>query len=450
MPEEEDGLMNELERDGDASASNPETSYTADVSDVHIAPPRELAAPVGQTERITAIDALRGFALLGILIMNIRMFAGPFAQYGNPYAVPAAGGEERSNWLVFSIAHVMADLKMMTIFSMLFGAGIVIMSERQIAKGLGSIGLHYRRMWWLLVIGLIHAYLIWPGDILVIYAICGAIVFWARRFYVPVQIGLGLFLLLCGIGISLGAGFTIDKWPPEAVDQMSRDWAPPPELLQEQIDAYTGPISDRLAEQGRMSLGWHTGGFIFFGFWRAAGLMLLGMGLYRLGIFSAKRSMGFYLGLIVTGAAIGIPLILWGMNKNIEDGYIFETAFFLNGQFNYVGSLFVALAWTGIIMLLVKAGAVKMLINALSAVGQMALTNYLMQSIICTTIFYGHGLGLFGEFTYLQQFYVVLGVWAAELVWSPVWLKYFRFGPFEWLWRSLTYFSPQPMLRRPQ
>ena len=427
--------------------TSPEMSYAANEMDAHTASPRELAAPVAQTERIVAIDALRGFALLGILIMNIRMMAGPFAQYGNPFAIPAAGGEERSNWLVFSIAHVLADMKMMTIFSMLFGAGIVIMAERQLAKGLGSIGLHYRRMWWLLVIGLIHAYLIWPGDILVIYAVCGAIVFCAWRFYIPVQIVLGAFLLLCGIGLNLGAGLTLDDWPPEAVDQMTRDWAPPPDVVEEQIAAYTGPIAGRLAEQGRMSLGWHTGGFVFFGFWRAAGLMLVGMGLYRLGVFSAKRSYRFYIGLTAIGVAIGLPLILWGLNRNLDDGFIFETAFFLNGQFNYVGSLFIAMAWTGVIMLLVKLGAVKLLISALSAVGQMALTNYLMQSIICTTIFYGHGLGLFGEFTYLQQFYVVLGVWAVELIWSPVWLKHFRFGPFEWLWRSMTYLNLQPMRR---
>ena len=119
----------------------------------------------------------------------------------------------------------------------------------------------------------------------------------------------------------------------------------------------------------------------------------------------------------------------------------------INALFNYIGSLVVALAWVGLVMLVVTAGALSWLTNALSAVGQMALTNYLMQSIICTTIFYGHGFGLFGKFDYLQQMYVVLSVGIVQLIWSPLWMQSFRYGPFEWLWRSLTYWRFQPLAR---
>ena len=175
--------------------------------------------------------------------------------------------------------------------------------------------------------------------------------------------------------------------------------------------------------------------------------MLVGMGLFKLGVFSAARSNRFYWSLLLGGVMIGVPLILIGYQRNVEAGFSADVTMFLNSQYNYIGSIFMAMAWVGLVILIVKAGALKMATGALAAVGQMALTNYLMQTIICTTIFYGHGLGLFGRFNYLEQIYFVLGVWIVELLWSPWWLKRFRFGPFEWLWRSLTYWRLQPMRR---
>lgn len=405
-----------------------------------------VADPTQQTERIVAIDVLRGFALLGILVMNIRMFATIFASYANPTVYVDWTGANRWVWLA---GHLFADLKMMAIFSMLFGAGIVLMTTRQESKGLGTCGVHYRRMGWLLLIGLIHAYLIWPGDILVMYAFVGMIVYWMRRWYVPVQIGLGLLLLVFGTLILLGAAMTMENWPPESVAEMKAMWDPTVLEIDDELAAFGGSWLEQMPARAKLSIGWQTGGFLFFGFWRVGGLMLLGMGLYRLGIFSAKRTVRVYLAMTIIGFLVGLSIIYSGYLRNVEANFAFETSSMtsINALFNYVGSLFVALAWVGLVMLVVKAGALSWLTKALSAVGQMALTNYLMQSIMCTTIFYGHGFGLFGKFDYVQQMYVVFGVLIVELIWSPWWLKRYRFGPFEWLWRSLTYWRFQPLAR---
>lgn len=405
-----------------------------------------VADPTQQTERIVAIDVLRGFALLGILVMNIRMFASVFASYGNPTVYVDWTGANRWVWLA---GHLLADLKMMAIFSMLFGAGIVLMTTRQEAKGLKSTGVHYRRMGWLLLIGLIHAYLIWPGDILVLYAVVGMIIYWARHWYVPVQIGVGLMLLAFGTLILLGSAVSMENWPPEMTSEMKAMWAPSEQALNDELAAFGGSWLEQMPARAKLSIGWQTGGFLFFGIWRVGGLMLLGMGLFRLGIFNAKRSVGSYLAMTIIGFLVGISVIYAGYQRNVDANFAFEASSMtsINALFNYIGSLFVALAWVGLVMLVVKAGALSWLTKALSAVGQMALTNYLMQSIICTTIFYGHGFGLFGKFDYLQQMYVVLSVGIVQLIWSPLWMQSFRYGPFEWLWRSLTYWRFQPLAR---
>ena len=175
--------------------------------------------------------------------------------------------------------------------------------------------------------------------------------------------------------------------------------------------------------------------------------MLVGMGLFKLGVFSAASSSKFYWSLLLGGVLIGIPLILVGYQRNVEAGFSADVTMFLNSQFNYVGSIFMALAWVGLVMLIIKAGAMKWLTGALSAVGQMALTNYLMQSILASLVFYGYGLGMYGALDRFGQQLVVVGIWTLQLIWSPIWLARFRYGPAEWLWRSLTYWRRQPMRR---
>ncbi len=175
--------------------------------------------------------------------------------------------------------------------------------------------------------------------------------------------------------------------------------------------------------------------------------MLVGMALFKLGVFSARRSAGFYLALVGAAVVLGVPVIIYGIQRNFAVNWDVTYSFFLGGQFNYWASVLVSLGWVGLVMLACKTAAAGAITRPLAAVGRMALTNYLMQTIICTTIFYGHGFGKFGEFSRVEQLLTVLGVLAFQLIISPIWLRYFRFGPFEWLWRSLTYLKLQPMRR---
>jgi uncharacterized protein len=151
--------------------------------------------------------------------------------------------------------------------------------------------------------------------------------------------------------------------------------------------------------------------------------------------------------MLIIGTLIGLPITIYGIQQNIAHDWAIEYSFFLGSQFNYVASVFVSLGWVGGFMWLIKHGLLTWLMRGLEAVGRMAFTNYIMQSVLCTFIFYGHGLGLFGQLERVEMFSVVALVWALELIWSPIWLRYFRFGPLEWLWRSLTYWKRQPMRR---
>ena len=148
--------------------------------------------------------------------------------------------------------------------------------------------------------------------------------------------------------------------------------------------------------------------------------------------------------MVVLGYAMGFPLIWIGARKIVAQDFDFVYFFRYGWNFNYLGSLFVALGHVGLVMLLCRIGALARLMRALAAVGQMAFTNYLMQSIICTLVFYGYGFGLWGSLSRFELIGVVLAVWAAQIIWSPLWLRVFRYGPLEWLWRCLLYTSPSP------
>jgi uncharacterized protein len=175
------------------------------------------------------------------------------------------------------------------------------------------------------------------------------------------------------------------------------------------------------------------------------GRMLLGMGLMKLGVFSASRSRRFYATMMALGYGIGLPLMVFDATQLI--GHQFSMEYELRGGmlYNVFGSLVVALGHVGALMLIVKSGAIAWLVRRLAAVGRMALSNYLTHSIVCTTLFYGYGFGLFGMIHRTGLAAIVLAIWAFQLIISPIWLRYFRFGPAEWLWRSLTYWRFQPM-----
>ena len=418
--------------------------------------------PVTTSERIAMVDVLRGVALLGILVINIELFALPSAMLFSPDLV---GGFTGMNLWVWEFGYLLFFEKMMAIFSMLFGAGLILMFKRAetAQKKLG--GVYYRRILWLVLIGLAHAYLLWYGDILFTYAICGLLLYLFRRRSARALMILGIAVLIVGMGIQSGIGVLKGSLRDSATTyQTARDngetltpqqestieaWnmmeKPSPEEVQEEIAVYQGGFAGIFKSRGFMSLMIQTQAMVFIVFWRAMGLMLLGMAFMKLGIFSGGRSLRFYVGCIVIGYGIGLPVVWYGMSSLQAHGFDTVYRFLYGNHFNYAGSILVALAHVSVVVIIVKFGVLNWLTSRLAAVGRMALSNYLMHSIICTTIFYGYGFGLFGKVERLGLLGIVVAILVLQLIVSPIWLTYFRFGPFEWLWRSLTYWRLQPM-----
>jgi uncharacterized protein len=432
------------------------------------------AEPVTAAERFLAVDVLRGFALLGILAMNIVGFGWPAVAYADPFR---GGGFEGLNRGVWFGNHMVFEGKMMTIFSMLFGAGLVLMDQRAAKRGARIRGIYYRRVLWLLVIGLIHSYLIWWGDILVLYAECGLILYLFRNLRPWTLIVLGLSAMLILVPLILGVAKSIDYMRAASdryetqtqagekhrgIDHMLHDfWT---EDLRDEIL----PSAEKKAKDWDKEMAIHRGGFWgivkhrapellkeqIFGFLLGGGFfamsrMLVGMGLMKLGVFSAQRSRSFYMWMLGLGYGIGLPLMVFDAIELIQ--HRFSVDYMIHGGilYNLFGSLVVALGHVGLLMLIVQSGAIGWLTTRLAAVGRMALSNYLFDSILCTTLFYGYGFGFFGQINRTGLAAMVLTIWVFQLLISPIWLKYFRFGPAEWLWRSLTYWRLQPMRRRP-
>jgi uncharacterized protein len=403
----------------------------------------ELTGPTTQSERILSLDVLRGFAVLGILVMNIQAFSMVSAAYANPNAYGDLSG---LNYLVWLLSHLFFDLKFMAMFSMLFGAGIVLMADRMEQRGRKPAGVHYRRTLILLLFGLAHAWLLWRGDILYTYAMCALFVYLFGKKKPKTLIILGLVSVAVTSVVSLAGQLTVHLWDEATLAEMIRGWAPTQDQIAVELEAYRGGWSAQNTERFTSAFAMQTSGFLLFLSWRAGGLMLVGMGLYKLGVLSAGLTGQAYKKMILAAVLFGLPMVAGGVWFYDATNWSWEKGFF-GMQFNYWGSLFVALGWIGVVMLFCQSRPGTWLYRSLASTGQMALTNYLMQTIICTTIFYGHGFGLFGSVERTGQILIVFGVWAVELAWSPWWLARFRFGPFEWLWRSLTYMRLQPMRR---
>lgn len=429
-------------------------SLAAPESQVVTVEPAPLA-PVAAEERIASIDVLRGVALLGILTINIWVFALPGISLSDPSAAGGWSGPSKGAWIV---CHLLSEQKMMSLFSMLFGAGLIVMGKRSDARGRPLAGIYYRRIAWLLLFGLLHAYLLWYGDILVCYALCGLGLYLFRRLRPRTQIVLGLLVFLTALPLDTGLGLLLrylqnvtgpenNQGRPELQEARrqleealleSRD-------IDKDIALHRSGYAAQLGKRAVINLEAETAGFVLWAGPRAGGLMLMGMGLMQLGVFAATRSYRFYVRLALAGYGLGLPLVGYGIYDNIAHQFDLVHQFIVGEHFNYVGSLFVALGHVGLVMLICKAGLLRGLTARLAAVGRMALSNYLMQTLICTTLFEGWGFDLYGRLDRFALLGVVASVWLVQLVLSPLWLRHFRFGPMEWLWRSLTYWRIYPL-----
>jgi uncharacterized protein len=295
------------------------------------------------------------------------------------------------------------------------------------------------------LIGLAHAYLLWQGDILVPYAVCALLVFLFRRLSPRKLLGISLAVVSVASVLYLLFGLSVPYWPAEARQETMVHWRPALEYVQKELAAFQGGWAEQMPLRVQASLWFQTFVFLIWTVWRVGALMLLGMALFKWGVLSAQRSKRFYAILLAIGLGAGVPTVAVGVVRNFAAGWTLEYSMFLGWQFNYWGSLLVGLGYISAVMLVCKIVSDNRVTRVFASVGRMAFTNYLMQTVICTTIFYGHGLGLFGRVERVHQILIVGGVWAILLIVSPIWLRYFRFGPVEWFWRTLTYMKLQPM-----
>lgn len=387
-------------------------------------------------DRIISLDILRGIALCGILLMNVQSFGLPAAAYGNPTAYGDLSGLNYWAWL---LSHIFADQKFMSIFSMLFGVGLCIFVERAEAKGLDSTRLHKRRMLWLMLFGLMHAYLIWFGDILFTYAVCGFIAVSFRHASVKKLIILSAIFTSGTIVFYLTISWAIQYIPEADMADMMAEWRPTAEQLQVELDSFRGSWWQQFVASAPIAAIVQTFLLAVYSLWRVTGMMLLGIALYKSGVITAQKSKEFYWRMTLLCFGVGLALILYGVYQNQHHGFDMDYSMYFGSLFNYVGSVFMALAYVGLVMLLVLAARFARLKTMLAALGKTAFTNYILQSVICTLFFYGFGLGFYGKLDRFQLLLVVFLVWLVQLILAPLWLRHFKFGPLEWLWRCLTY-----------
>jgi uncharacterized protein len=419
-------------------------------------------APVRPDERVSGLDTIRGFALLGILLMNITSFGLPFAAYDNP--VPA-GGYTGTNLITWFIVSLVADGKMRAIFSMAFGASVYLLIDRLIRKGAAASAadIHYRRMLWLLLFGLIHGYLIWSGDILYAYAMCGLVLYPLRKLSPRILLTTAAVMLVFMASLGLYNYFHLLQLQRDSIqiaadekagkkltpkqeeskkdlDEVMKSVRPSADDLKEDVDAHLGGYFKLVAF--RYGQTHHFEANTLYENFDILMMMLIGMALMKLGVLTGNYTAKFYAVMVFAGFAVGITADSLSYWWTVRNNFSLSSWYFTGSTYEL--GRFTAFGYIGIIMLLVKFGALRAVTSALGYVGRMAFSNYILTSLICTTIFEGYGFGLFGKLQRYQLYYIVAAVWLVILVISPIWLRHFRFGPLEWLWRSLTYWKIQP------
>ncbi|MCE7994874.1 MAG: DUF418 domain-containing protein [Roseivirga sp.] len=402
-----------------------------------------LLTPTEASKRLVSIDILRGFAVLGILVMNIQSYSMPGSAYLNPTSFESLESNHLWVWLM---SHVFADQKFMSIFSMLFGASIIMISSKAKKEQLRSGNLQSRRFTGLLGLGILHAYLLWNGDVLVAYAICGFLMYYFRTKKTKVLFRTGIIFLAVGSAISLILGYSVPFWEPGQFEALrDRIWSPDSAAIMDEISTYRSNWERQMFMRAPSAFELQTQVFVSDTFWRVSGLMLIGMAFYKKRVFSTKQTKKYYRQMVVYGLGAGVPLVVAGVLLNFNSDWDFRQSFFYFSQLNYWGSVLMAIGYVGIVMIIVKAYTQSGMLKRLAQVGRMALSNYLMQSIVCTFIFYGHGFGLFADLDRSAQAFMVIVIWVFLIVFSAVWLRFFRYGPFEWLWRSFSYGKIQPI-----
>jgi len=403
---------------------------------------QEKPAPVLKTDRIDSLDFMRGIAVLGILVINIQFFSMPDPGGFNPTVYGDLTG---INYAVWYFSHVFCEFKFMSIFSILFGAGIFLLTDRLEQRDIKPARIHYRRSFWLLLFGLAHGFLLWYGDILVWYSFTAFVAYLFRRLRPGWLLFWSMLLMTFGTALYFFFQWSMQFWPPAAHEGVMAYWSPAAEVLAERIEVYRGSWLTQMSERIPMAAMLDTIGYLLMGIWRTLSMMLLGMALIKWRFLAAERSNRFYIILLVVGAAVGLPVVMYGAAQNFAHDWSYKYSMYVGAQYNYWGSLLLALAYISAAMLICRNSWLPRIRSLFSSVGRMAFSCYILQTLICTTLFYGHGFALYGRIPRWGQALLVIGIWTALIMICNSWLARYRFGPLEWLWRSLTYRKRQPM-----
>lgn len=433
-----------------------------------------LIQPVQSTERIHVLDAIRGFALLGILLMNIPYFAFPEETVSNLNIRNEYSG---LNYYTWWIVNLFFEGSMRGLFSMMFGAGMILLTTRLSNNAMidSAAEIYYRRIIWLLVFGLIDAYIIlWPGDILYSYAICGLFLFPFRSMkpkYLLIVAGILMVLFTIKVTYQRGGPLrnkiaaeailkkqlppgrmtldqkeTVDKWKGFQENQKLENKK---KAVTSDVRKTKGSYATLFSHYAEVNTFLQTNEFYQSTFLDCLIFMIIGIAFYKLQILTGERTMKFYFLMSLIGYAIAFPLVYYKLNIALQAKFDVIKISEKSALFTYeIRRLFLTIGHLGTLMICYKSGVFRFIFNIWAKVGQMAFSNYLIQNMMGGLIFYGFGFNYFNELERYQLYLVVPCIWLVNVLFSYIWLHYFRMGPFEWIWRSLTYWSIQPIAKK--
>jgi len=404
------------------------------------------------SNRIVTLDIIRGVAVMGIFSVNVIAFAMIEAAYFNPAAY---GGNHGPSLLLWATNMILVDGKMRTLFSMLFGASMLLVIERAEAAGRSGWWTHFRRMIVLLGFGLLHFYLIWFGDILTLYAVSGLIAFLFRGRSVKTLVIVGCALLFANV--LLFTGFLYSMYQADIAAHAPGATAKAIEKWNDGLGFFY-PSAAEIAKDRALHLGSYAA---FVGHnlahWKnvlqgvlpfvadTVGLMLLGMAGYKSGFLTGEWSDERYRKVVAPALFLGVIggacVVAYDISSHFYSVGIM--AAFIIFDVPFVTAM--ALGYAAVIIL--ASRGLGPLARRIAAAGRCAFTNYLGTSIIASLVFYGWGLGFYGSLQRWQAWLLAPVIWSIMLLWSKPWLEHFHYGPFEWAWRSLSRGKPQPMRR---
>lgn len=404
------------------------------------------------SDRIFSLDIIRGVAVMGIFSVNIIAFAMIEGAYFNPAIY---GGTTGADGLTWAANLLLIDNRMRSLFSMLFGASMLLVVTRAEVSNQSAAAVHYRRMMVLLAIGLIHYFFIWFGDILSLYAVCGMVVFLFRRLpprdlmiggIIAVLVGVALFGSFVTAGYALDTAAHAPGASQQAIDAWKMqfgDFAPTTQMIADDIALHRGSLWEISSEKLADWENFITLTILFMP--ETIGLMLFGMAGYKSGFLTGDWSDAAYRRFALATVPLGLAAFGVAIWRDMASDFHPVTVFANMALTTIPFRIPMAAGYAAIIILLSRRHG--WLAQRIAATGRAAFTNYLGTSLIATFVFYGWGLGLYGSASRAQAWLLVPVVWMIMLLWSKPWLDRYQYGPLEWVWRSLSRGSLQPMRR---